>query len=309
MSKLLIPGGSGFLGMQLARHFSQKGWEVCVLSRSKKANKEGVCFVQWDGKSLGDWCKQLDTTQVVVNMAGRSVNCRYNEKNKKEILDSRVQSTRILGQAIAQAAQLPTVWINSSSATIYEDTRSDMPSNDEYEGKLGNDFSPSICKAWENEFFGASVAGVRQVAMRTAIVIGKEPGGALEYLINLTKLWLGGTQGSGDQYISWVHLHDFTRMVEFLIEKQTIKGLVNCAAPYPISNKEFMAKLRKAVGRSWGLPMPRFLLEIGTFMLRTQTELVLKSRKVVSKRMEEEGFIFDFDTVEKAFKEICPVRR
>jgi uncharacterized protein (TIGR01777 family) len=305
MPRLVIPGGSGFLGLQLARFFAQKGWDVIILSRSEKPSYGKVKFVQWDGKILGDWAKEIDGADAVVNMAGRTVNCRYNDKNKKQILDSRIDSTAILGKAIAEAVKKPSLWINSSSATIYEDTRGDLPPNDEYNGKLGNDFSPGICKAWEKEFTVAEVPEVRRVALRTAIVIGKEPGGALEYLINLTKLWLGGTQGGGDQFISWVHLRDFARVVEFVIEKEHISGVINCAAPNPVTNKDFMAKLRKSLGRSWGLPVPNFLLEIGVVLLRTQTELVLKSRKVVSKRLEEEGFKFDFNTLDEAFEEIC----
>ncbi len=305
MPRLVIPGGSGFLGLELARFFSEKGWEVSILSRNKKADQGAIKFFQWDGKTLGDWVKQIDGADVVVNMAGRTVNCRYNEKNKKQILDSRIDSTRVLGQAIANAAKPPSVWINSSSATIYEDTRGELPANDEYKGKIGTDFSMNICKAWEKEFKAAELPNVRKIALRTAIVIGKEKGGALEYLINLTKLWLGGTQGSGEQFVSWVHLRDFARVVAFLIEKEHIAGVVNCAAPHPVTNQNFMAALRKAVGRSWGLPMPKFLLEIGAILLRTQTELVLKSRKVVSKRLEEEGFLFEFNTVEEAFEEIC----
>lgn len=305
MPRLVIPGGSGFLGLELARYFSQKGWEVVILSRQQKPNQGNIQFLAWDGKTLGDWAKAIDGADAIVNMAGRTVNCRYHEKNKKEILDSRVESTRVLGQAIAQAKQPPKVWINSSSATIYKDTRGAEPANDEYTGKTGTDFSPGICKAWEKELNDAPTSNVRKIALRTAIVIGKEPGGALEYLINLTKFWLGGTQGSGEQFISWVHLRDFARVVEFLIQKENISGIVNCAAPNPITNKEFMSKLRKAVGRSWGLWMPNFLLEIGAVMLQTQTELVLKSRKVVSKRLEEEGFKFEYNTVDEAFKEIC----
>lgn len=305
MPRLVIPGGSGFLGLQLAHYFSNKGWDVVILSRNSKPQQGSVQFLKWDGVTLGDWATAIDGADVIVNMAGRTVNCRYNEKNKKQILDSRIDSTRVLGQAIAQAKQQPKVWINSSSATIYKDTRGDSPANDEYDGITGTDFSPGICKAWEKEFDAAPTPNVRRIALRTAIVIGKEPGGALEYLINLTKIWLGGTQGSGDQFVSWVHLYDFARTIEFLIEKEHISGVVNCAAPNPVTNKEFMSKLRNAVGRSWGLPMPNFLLEIGTILLQTQTELVLKSRKVVSKRLEEEGFIFEYNTVDEAFKQIC----
>lgn len=305
MPKLIIPGGSGFLGLQLARHFGAKGWVIYILSRQQKASEGNIHFLQWDGKTLGAWAKEIDGADAMVNMAGRTVNCRYNDKNKKQILDSRIDSTRVLGEAVAKATNKPKVWINSSSATIYQDTRGAVPANDEYEGKVGTDFSMNICKAWEKEFKAAPSDSVRKIALRTAIVIGKEPGGAMEYLINLSKLWLGGTQGSGAQFISWVHLKDFGRVVEFLIEHEHISGVINCAAPNPVTNQTFMKELRAALGRSWGLPMPKFLLEIGAVFLQTQTELILKSRKVVSKRLEEEGFQFEYPSIQRAFEEIC----
>lgn len=305
MPKLIIPGGSGFLGLQLARHFVAKDWTVYILSRQQKKSEGKIHFLNWDGKTLGAWAKEIDGADVIVNMAGRTVNCRYNDSNKKQILDSRIDSTRILGEAVAQATNQPKVWINSSSATIYQDTRGTLPANNEYDGKIGTDFSMNICKAWEKEFTEAPCDSVRKIALRTAIVIGKEPGGAMEYLMNLSKLWLGGTQGSGQQFVSWVHLVDFGRVIEFLIEKEHISGIVNCAAPNPVTNQTFMKELRLAVGRSWGLPMPKFLLEFGAIFLRTQTELVLKSRKVVSKRLEEEGFQFKYPTIQAAFEEIC----
>jgi hypothetical protein len=305
MPKLIIPGGSGFLGLQLARHFVAKGWTVYILSRQQKKSEGKIHFLNWDGKTLGAWAKEIDGADAMVNMAGRTVNCRYNDSNKKQILDSRIDSTRILGEAVAQATNKPKVWINSSSATIYQDTRGTLPANNEYDGKVGTDFSMNICKAWEKEFTEAPSEAVRKIALRSAIVIGKEPGGAMEYLINLSKLWLGGTQGSGQQFVSWVHLTDFGRVVEFLIEKEHISGVVNCAAPNPVTNQAFMQELRLALGRSWGLPMPKFLLEFGAIFLRTQTELVLKSRKVVSKRLEEEGFQFKYPTIQAAFEEIC----
>lgn len=305
MPKLIIPGGSGFLGLQLARHFGAKGWMVYILSRQKKTSEGNIHYLHWDGKTLGAWAKEIDGADALVNMAGRTVNCRYNETNKKQILDSRIDSTRILGEAVAQATTKPKVWINSSSATIYQDTRGSLPANNEYDGKIGTDFSMNICKAWEKEFKAAPSDRVRKIALRSAIVIGKEPGGAMEYLINLSKLWLGGTQGSGQQFISWVHLEDFGRIVDFLIEQEHISGVINCAAPNPVTNQTFMKELRTAVGRSWGLPVPKFLLEVGAIFLRTQTELVLKSRKVVSKRLEEEGFQFKYARIQTAFKEIC----
>ncbi len=305
MPHLVIPGGSGFLGLALAHFFSAKDWKVTILSRQKKKSEGNITFVQWDGETLGEWAATLDGADAVVNMAGRSVNCRYTPKNRAEILNSRILSTRVLGKAIAQAHQPPKVWINSSSATIYKDTRGAAAPNDEYLGAIGDDFSMNVCKAWEQEFEAAVVSSTRQVALRTAIVIAHEPGGALEYLINLTKLGLGGTQGSGNQFVSWVHIHDFVRIVDFLIQQQDVSGVVNCAAPNPVTNRFFMTALRTALGRRFGMPLPRFLLQIGAIILQTQTELVLKSRKVVSTRLKEEGFIFEFNTIEEALNDIC----
>lgn len=305
MPRLVIPGGSGFLGHYLAHYFNKKGWEVYVLSRRLQPNQRNIQFLEWDGKTLGDWIKIIDGADAIVNMAGRTVNCRYNAVNKKQILDSRIDSTKALGQAIAQTKHKPKLWINSSSATIYQDTRGNTPANDEYNGQVGDDFSMNICKAWEKEFMANDLSATRRIVLRTAIVIGKEPGGALEYLINLTKFWLGGTQGRGRQYISWIHLQDFGQLIDFLINNEHISGVINAAAPTPITNQKFMAALRGAVGRSWGLPLPKILLEIGAVFIGTQTELVLKSRKVISKRLEEEGFQFEFETIEAAFKDIC----
>lgn len=304
MPKLVIPGGSGFLGLYLANYFSQKGWTVTVLSRSAKPNTPNIEFLQWDGKRIGAWAKAIDGADVVVNMAGRTVNCRYNAENRKQILDSRIDSTRILGKAIDNAQNPPKLWINSSSATIYQDTRGQVPANDEYDGKVGDDFSMGVCKAWEQEFFAAPVTTTRQIALRTAIVIAKEPGGAMEYLLNLAKLGLGGKQGDGQQFVSWVHLYDFARCIDFLIHQKHIDGIINCAAPNPITNQHFMQVVRQTVGRNWGLPATKWMLEIGAVFLKTQTELILKSRKVVSKRLEEEGFIFDYPTIEEAMEEI-----
>lgn len=303
--KLIIPGGSGFLGLYLAAYFSQKGWEVVILSRSEKNGKDkNIRFVKWDGKTLDNWAKELEGADVVVNMAGRTVNCRYTEENKAEILNSRINSTRVLGEAIAQCQQVPKIWINSSSATYYKDTRGDLPPNDEYNGQTGTDFSMGVCQAWEKAFNESAVPdSVRKIALRTTIVLGKG-GGAMQPIINLVRRFVGGAQGLGTQYISWVHIHDFARVIDFLIERDDISGVVNCAAPNPEQNKDFMRKLRKACGVSFGLPMPVFLLRFGAILIQTEVELILKSRKVVSKRLAEAGFEFEYPTLEKAFEEI-----
>lgn len=307
MQHLIIPGGSGFLGLYLANYMASQGWKVTILSRkAKESTNTNIAFVQWDGKKMDDWAKVFEGADAVVNMAGRTVNCRYTDKNKKQILESRIDSTRAIGKAIKIADHPPKVWINSSSATIYEDTRGGAPANNEYVGKIGDDFSMSVCKIWERELGAAQTPYTRKIALRTAIVIAKEKGGAMEYLLNLSKVGLGGTQGDGNQYVSWVHLEDFVRCISFLIDKEHINGVINCAAPNPVTNKVFMASIRQAIGRNWGLSMPEFLLEVGAVMLGTQTELILKSRKVVSLRLSEEGFVFNYPTLEKAMEEIVP---
>jgi uncharacterized protein (TIGR01777 family) len=305
MPKLIIPGGSGFLGLYLADFFASKNWQVVILSRSsKKSPNNNIRFVQWDGKSLGDWAKEIDGADAVVNMAGRTVNCRYTDENKAQILNSRLDSTKVLGEAIAQASNPPSVWINSSSATYYKDTRGDLPPNDEYNGQTGNDFSMGVCQAWERVFEEAKVQDVvRKIPLRTTIVIGKG-GGAMGPILNLVRWGLGGKQGPGTQYISWVHLQDFARVVDFLIQHKEVEGVINCAAPNPELNQDFMRKLRKACKQPIGIPLSVGMLKLGAMMIKTEVELLLKSRKVVSKRLEELGFEFDYPTLEAAFEEI-----
>jgi uncharacterized protein (TIGR01777 family) len=305
MKKLVIPGGSGYLGRYLAQYFEAQNWDVVLLTRGTARRAGQTRYVHWDGKTLGDWAQEMNGATAVVNLAGRSVNCRYNAANKAEILNSRLDSTRIIGHAIAQTKQPPEVWINSSSATIYEDTRGAAPANNEYKGQIGDDFSMNVCKQWEASFEAAAVpASVRKIALRASIVISQEPGGAMEYILNLTKLGLGGKQGSGQQYISWIHLYDFGRVVDFLIHQPQLSGIINAAAPQPVTNQHFMATLRQQLGCSWGLPANKALLEIGALFLKTQTELILKSRKVVPKRLEEAGFEFEYPTIEQAFAQI-----
>ncbi len=301
---MIIPGGTGYLGLYLANYFSDKNWEVVILSRSVGKSTKNIIFVHWDGKNPGEWFKEIDGADVIVNMAGRTVNCRYTKKNKAEILNSRIDSTKILGEAIAKCVHPPKLWINSSSATYYRDTRGDAPANDEYNGLSGNDFSMSVCQAWEKSFYDTQIsASVRKVALRISIVLGKH-GGAMEPILGLTRNFLGGTQGPGNQFISWVHIKDFARAVEFLTEKTDLSGSINCAAPNPVINKEFMAKLRKTLKISIGMPMPAWLLGFGAVLIQTEPELILKSRKVISKKLEDAGFVFEYGIVADAFKEI-----
>jgi hypothetical protein len=306
MSKIIIAGGTGFLGQYLAAHFLAQGKAVFILSRKAQATRNGLTYLAWDGRTLGAWQAELEGAQAVINLAGRTVDCRYTAKNKKEIMDSRIDSTRVLGEAIAACQNPPAVWFNSSTATIYKDTRGDAPANTEDSQKTGGDFSMGVAEAWEAAFFSPNLPNTRRVALRISIALGKG-GGAVVPLLALAKYWLGGTQGDGNQWFSWVHIADVAAVIDFLLLRDDLAGAFNIAQPNPISNRDLMAALRRATGRSWGLPMPAFLLRIGAVIIRTEAELILKSRKVVSSRLPDAGFVFQYDDISQALKQICSV--
>ena len=293
---ILIAGGSGFLGQELAKHFSQLGNEVKILSRGTKSSTYET--VQWDAKHLGDWIAEIEWADVLINMTGKSVNCRYTEKAKKEILESRIYSTRILCKALSKAQNPPKIWINSSSASTYVHSESQQMTEDE--GIIGDDFSMNVCKAWEAEFFKCNLNHTRRVATRTSIVLGTT-GGAYPIMKKLVKWGLGGRQGNGRQFISWIHIKDFCRVIEYIIENQGIVGAVNVTHPEPIRNEEFMRLLRKRHNRIIGLSQSRSLLEFGAKIIGTETEMVMKSRNVIPERLLESGFKFNYLDVEAAF--------
>jgi len=308
--KILIPGGTGQVGTVLARAFHRDGHEAVVLGRSPKPAPWRV--VQWDPGALGDWTRELDGSDVVINLAGRSVNCRYTRKNREEILQSRVVSVRTVGQAIARASRPPAVWLQASTATIYAH-RYDA-ANDEATGIIGGNepnapdtwrFSIDVATAWEKALDEAAVAGTRKVKMRSAMIMSPDRGGIFDTLLMLVRRGLGGTAGNGRQYVSWIHDDDFIRAVYWLIEREDVGGAVNLASPNPLPYKDFMASLRRAWGTRIGLPATRWMLEMGAFLLRTETELVLKSRRVVPGRLLQEGFLFDFPDWQKAAEELC----
>ncbi|HXH60958.1 MAG TPA: TIGR01777 family oxidoreductase [Fimbriimonadaceae bacterium] len=279
--RIVISGSNGYLGRHLTARWRGAGHDVVGLSRSG----EGVF---WDGKSVGDWCQELECADALVNLAGRSVNCRYNQKNREEILRSRVDSTKVLGAAIADLARPPRVWVNASTATIYRHAQ-DRPMDDET-GEIGSGFSVDVALAWEKAFFGSGTP-TRKVAMRTAMVMGPGSGGPFEAFDRLVRAGMGGRMGDGRQMVSWIHIEDFRRAVEFLIEGDC-EGTVNVCAPGPLSNDEFMAEIRRARSKGIGLPSPKWMLEVGAFVLGTETELPLKSRWVLPSRLQSMGFEF-----------------
>ena len=297
--KLIIAGGSGFLGQALASSLLKDDCEVVILGRSEKAGLNGK-FVHWDAKNLGDWSKELEGATALFNLAGRSIDCRYTEKNKALILNSRIDSTKVLGEAIKKCEEPPKVWLNASTATVYKDIRGDLKPHDENSETDAEGFAEDVGRAWEKTFFDASNEGVRQVAMRISIVLG-EGGGAFPVMRRLTKLGLGGRQGPGTQWISWLHIDDWVGIAKFLMKNSAISGPVNLAAPNPVTNQEFMRCMRKQFAPlGIGFPAPTLAIYLGGVFMGTEPDLVLKSRKVISRVLDEQKFDFKFPKIGKA---------
>jgi len=307
-ARVVLVGGSGQLGTLLARHFHHLGSEVCVIARTTFSAPWQVAA--WDANHFGPWTEQLEGADVVINLAGRSVNCRYHRWNRREILASRVRSTELLGQAIGKLANPPGVWLNASTATIY---RHSFDREMDETGELGGaekgappkwNFSTAVAKRWEEAFLSAHTPVTRKIALRSAMIMSPDRGGAFDLLSRLVRLGLGGNAGSGRQYFSWIHAQDFSRAIDFLIGNESMAGVVNLASPNPLSNSQFMLKLRQAWGISFGLSATERMLELGAFFLRTETELILKSRRVVPGRLVKHGFRFDFPNWAEAAKDL-----
>lgn len=308
--KIVIPGGTGQVGAVLAQAFHEDGHDVVVLGRS--ARNAPWRTAQWDGETMGEWANEIDGSDVVINLAGRNVNCRYDDKNKREIMDSRVKSTRVLGEAMASASQPPKVWLQSSTATIYSHRYDAV--NDEVTGIIGGaepdvpgdwKFSIDVATAWEHETNIANTPNTRRVLMRSAIILSPDRGGIFDVLLGLVRRGIGGTAGDGRQFVSWVHGRDFVRAVYWLIEHDELSGPVNISAPEPLPQKEFMRVLREAWGMPIGLPAPEWLLAIGAVLMRTETELALKSRRVVPTKLLDSGFEFEFPEWKDAAVDLC----
>jgi NAD dependent epimerase/dehydratase family enzyme len=351
--KIIIAGGSGFIGQYLAKYFGKEN-EVIILGRQsgrthtnsydqnllKSGDGYHLRYVKWNGKDIEEnWAKEIDGADLVINLAGKSVNCRYHQQQKQEIIDSRTSSTNAIGEAIRKAKLPPPLWINAASATIYRHSM-EKP-NDEFTGVISGwkkdnmpynlvdaarykknrflkrllqgkeskehkelelDFSVQVCKLWEKTFFEQQTPGTRKIALRTAITLGK--GGVITPYLNLCKYGLGGKHGNGKQMYSWVHIEDIARMTEWLYEKKEAEGIYNCAAPNAVSNYSFMKTLRQVTAHKFGLPATTWMLEAGAFLIRTETELMLKSRWVVPARAIQEGFVFKYPLLENALQQI-----
>jgi uncharacterized protein len=307
--KIAIPGDTGQVGTILARRFHNEGHDVIVFGRYP-AQSAPWRIERWNPSDISTWAERLDGADVVINLAGRSVNCRYTPENRREILRSRVDSVRGIGQAIALAKRPPRLWLQASTATIYAHTYGTP--NDEG-GVIGGAepdvpdtwrFSIDVARAWEKALDETLAPHTRKVKLRSAMIMSPDRGGVFDTLLGLVRKGLGGAAGDGRQYVSWIHEEDFVRAIHFLIEREQMDGVVNLAAPNPLPNGEFMAALRQASGTSLGLPAAKWMLEVGAVFLRTETELILKSRRVVPGRLLHEGFSFVYPDWQHAAREL-----
>jgi uncharacterized protein (TIGR01777 family) len=290
--KIVIAGGTGFIGTYLENKFEELGYEVRIISRQ-------AGYISWEDRE--GIREALEHADMLINLAGKSVNCRYHARNKDKIMNSRTETTRILGQAILACKHPPALWINSSTATIYRHAE-DRPMT-EAEGEIGSGFSVDVAKAWEQSFFSFSLPHTRQVALRIAIVLGRGGGVMIPYQ-NLVRFGLGGVQGSGNQMFSWIHIDDILGIILFLRDQPELSGVFNVSSPHPLSNRELMQQLRQSMNRRFGLPSPAWLLEMGALIIQTETELILKSRWVIPERLEQAGYSFQYPTLKEALREI-----
>lgn len=301
MKKMVIAGGTGFLGSVLSDYFKDKVDLIVILTRGKSVQKENIKYVHWDAANLSGWEQHLEAADALINLTGKSVDCRYNSKNKKEILNSRITSTKILQKAVNECKKPPAVWINSSTATIYEHSEKEPMS--EENGIIGNDFSMNVARQWEASFFKNTEGTTRKVALRTSIVMGNK-GGAMQPLKMLTKFGLGGKQGKGNQMVSWIHETDFARAVAFVIVNTQLTGVLNVTAPNPIQNCKLMKTFQQELHIPFGINIPKILLEVGAILIGTETELVLKSRFVIPEKLQQNGFAFTYPSIDGALKNL-----
>lgn len=297
--KIILFGASGFLGTHLTRWLREQGAEVRTVSRNPSTTPDTI---HWDGEHLGDWVNALNGADAVINLCGHTVNCRYHAANRRAIRASRLTTTTLLAQAIGRCVLPPRVWLNASSATIYRDAR-DRPMT-EVDGELGEGFSVRVCQDWEAAFFQPKLPSTRRVALRTSLVLGEGENSVYPTLRRLVRLGLGGRMGDGGQKVSWLHLDDFCRAVGFLLTHE-LAGPVNLTAPEPLENHTWMRQLRKSLDCPRGLPNPAWTLALGAIFLRTEPELILKSRWVLPERLRAAGFTFLYPTAEEAFAQLA----
>lgn len=303
MKKLVIAGGNGFLGQVVAKHFLRKSWHVTVLTRRKTGTNPAAQETLWDPSELGPWTEELEGADALLNLCGKSVDCRYHARNRKALFASRIGPTTTLGQAISKLKNPPKVWLNAASATTYRHSLSTPM--DDYTGEHGTGFSVELCRAWENAFFAIELPATRRVALRTSMVLGDGQNSVFPVLARLARFGLGGKFSRGDQMMSWIHELDFARAIDFIIDEPDIAGAINVTAPAPVRNDVFMKQLRDAIGTPFGLPHFKPMLEIAAWLMRTETELTLKSRYVIPAKLLEQRFLFRFPFIDEAFADLA----
>ena len=302
--KIVIAGGTGYLGQLIAASLHQDNWDVVLLSRSSNPGNKIGRSVYWDAKSLGEWTEELESAQVLLNLTGRSIDCRHNAANCEEILNSRVYSTRVLGEAVSIAKSPPPCWLNASSMALYGQLWGNAPAHTEQSSLQSGGFLEDVTVVWEEEFLKWKREGVRQVALRISFVLGRASG-AFPLLKMLTKYGLGGAKGSGEQWVSWLHEKDWVGIIRFLIENENVNGAVNLAAPNPLMNKEFMKALRsKFAPLGIGFPAPSFGVKLGCFLLGSAPDLALQSRKVVSGKLKDSSYEFYLPDLTSAISDL-----
>lgn len=301
--KIIIAGGTGQIGTALCNFYAERAEKIIVLSRGAAKQKRNVAYINWDAKTQGDWVKEMDEADMLINLCGKNVNCRYTEENKKEIFDSRTNSTKALAQAIAACKTPPRLWIQSASATIYRHAE-DRPMT-ERDGIMGSGFSVEVCKKWEKVFWEETAAftNMRKAILRISLVMGKKEG-VFPRLRNLTRFGLGGKQGNGKQWVSWIHEADVVNMIEWIATHEQMEGIINCTSPTPLKNNELMQIIRKELNMPIGLPSPAWLLELGAIIIRTETELILKSRWVLPRKILKTGFQFQYPEASVAINDL-----
>jgi len=325
-NRIVLAGGSGVLGRLLSGALEAKGHELIVLTRFPERHQVGAArranrtpqrgvptrsdlakYVAWDARTLGSWREELEGAAAVINLTGRSVNCRYNAANRRAILESRVLSTRVLGEAIAACANPPPTWLNASTATIYKhsfDRLMDETGEIAADKDAKDEFSVEVAQAWEQALDKAPTPATRKIPLRLSMVFVPERGSVFPVLRRLVRFGLGGSMAGGRQFVAWIHHEDFCRAVVWILEHPELRGPINVVAPNPLTNREMMAVFRKVCGASFGLPAARWMLEIGAFFMRTETELMIKSRRAVPGKLPASGFQFNFATFQSALEEL-----
>lgn len=301
-SKIIIAGGTGFLGHSIIDHLKQtEETTIVVLTRGQNERRDGVTYVHWDAQSYGDWANELEGSTAIINLVGKSVNCRYTKANREEIINSRVNATLIIGKAIQQAIKPPEVWINAGSAAIFGDGGDEVKDES---SPLGTGFSSEVCKKWEQAFFSVPTIHTRKVFLRIGLVFQKDIG-LLQPFIKLVKTGFGGTIGSGNQYISWIHADDFVHVIDAALKNDQYEGIVHCTSPGPVTNRHFMTVLRKVLQVPFGLPNWTPFVKSGAVIIGTEAELVLRGRRVVSKKLAENNFVFRYPDIETALQHLA----